>query len=378
LTAKINITKTAALLAALWLLVQAGLLYAKGITINMESQVHINTATYFLQHGHFEIPKLWFYALPSLLLALCIKTGIGYWGMVLVQLAVNAVATLCFYKMCVHLSQNRTVAFIASFLLIVFIPLQVWNTFLYTESLFISGTIIFSYLLVRSRLGAAALVGVLAGLVLLTLTRPAGVLLVAPVFLYVAQQKITGKNTLLKKALLVLPAIGALVLLLNSVFKRGGGDFDLMRPFVEEHIICFMPTAQPGQQLNLANTGQPIADLLYYILHNPAHFFKLIFLRLLSFFNLARPYYSTVHNLLLYAVMVPVYLLAITGLVKKTVMPGRFYLWVLIALYAIAISLQCDDYHSRFAMVVFPYIFYFAAAGAAGFFQKKSKQGLPQ
>jgi hypothetical protein len=367
---KLQITKTAALLAVLWLLVQAGQLFIKGITANMEAQVHINVANYFLEHGHFEVPKSWFYAIPTLLLAFCIKTGIGYWGVIVVQLAANAAATICFYKMCLHISQSRSVAFIASFLLIVFIPLQVWNTFLYTESLFISGTIIFSYLLVRSRLGAAALAGLFCGLLLLMLIRPFGILFVAPAFLYVVQQKITGKNALLKQALVVLSALGAVVLLLNIAFKKGGGDFDLMKPFVEGHIICFMPTAQPAEPLQLANTGQPMADLMYYILHNPAHFFKLIFLRLLSFFNLARPYYSTAHNLLLYAVMLPVYLLAIAGLFKKTAMPGRFYLLALIALYAIAVTFQCDDYHSRFAMVVFPYIFYFAASGAVRIVQR--------
>jgi hypothetical protein len=375
LVPKLKITKTIALLAAVWLLVQVAQLWGKGITTNMEGQVHVNVANYFLQHGHFEAAKSWFYAVPTLLLAFCIKTGIGYWGVIVVQLLLNAMATGCFYKMSFHLSQNRRVAFIAALLLIVFIPLQIWNTYLYTESLFISFTIIFSYLLVRSSLGPAALAGLSVALLLLVVTRPSGILFVAPAMLYVVQQKIKGTYALLKKALLVLSALAIVTFIVNAAFKGGGGDFDVMKPFVEAHIICFIPTAGSSTSLQLANTGQPLTDLLYYILHNPLHFLQLFFLRILSFFNLARPYYSMVHNLLLYVVMLPVYFWGIVGLLKKARAAGHFYLWLLIALYAIAIALQCDDYHSRFAMVVFPYIFYFAAVGAVGVVERIKKRG---
>jgi hypothetical protein len=364
LVSKIKITKPIALLAALWLLVQISLLWVKGITTNMEGQVHVNVANYFLQHGHFEVAKSWFYAIPTLLLAFFIKTGIGYWGVIIVQLLVNAIASCCFYKMCFHLQQNRNVAFVATLLLIVFIPLQAWNSYLYTESLFISLSIVFSSWLVRSSLGPAGLAGLLLGLLMLVVTRPSGILFVAPAMLYVAQQKMSGKNAFVKKSLLVLAALGIVVCIVNAAFKGGEGDFNVMKPFVEAHIICFMPTAGGTTSLQLANTGQPLSDLLYYILHNPFHFLELFFLRLVSFFNLARPYYSTAHNLLLYAAMVPVYLFATAGLFSKAKVPGRYYLITLVVLYAIAIALQCDDYHSRFTMVVFPYIFYFAAAGA--------------
>ncbi len=353
------------LLASVWLLVQVAQLWVKGITTNMEGQVHVNVANYFLEHGHFEAAKSWFYAVPTLLLAFCIKTGIGYWGVILVQLLLNAIATVCFYKMSIHLSENRTVAFTATLLLIVFIPLQVWNTYLYTESIFISFTIIFSYWLVRSSLGPAALVVLSAGLLLLVVTRPSGILFVAPAILYMVQQKIKGSHAWLKKTLLVFSGLALVILVVNAAFKTGG-DFDVMKPFVEGHIICFIPTAGSGSNLDIAHTGQPLTDLLYYILHNPLHFLKLFFLRILSFFNLARPYYSAAHNLMLYAVMLPVYFFAIVGLLKKTKAAGHFYLIILIALYAIAIALQCDDYHSRFAMVVFPYIFYFSAVGVVG------------
>jgi hypothetical protein len=372
LVPKIKITKAIALLAAVWLLVQVSQLWVKGITTNMEGQVHVNVANYFLEHGHFEAAKSWFYAVPTLLLAFCIKTGIGYWGVIVVQLLMNALATGCFYNMSFHLSQNRAVPFIAALLLIVFIPLQVWNTYLYTESLFISFTIIFSYLLIRSSLGPAALAGLSVALLLLVVTRPSGILFVAPAILYLVQQKIKGNYAVLKKLLLVLSAITVVALIVNAAFKTGG-DFDVMKPFVEAHIICFIPTTGSGASLDIANTGQPITDLLYYILHNPLHFLKLFLLRLLSFFNLARPYYSTAHNLLLYAVMLPVYFFAIVGLIKKAKAAGHFYLLLLIALYAIAIALQCDDYHSRFAMVVFPYIFYFAAVGVVGVVKRKER-----
>lgn len=363
------------LLTAVWLLVQLGMLGAKGITTDMEGQVYINVAHYWLEHGSFEAAKSLFYSVPICLLALCIKTGMGYIGFVIMQLLVNGLATISLYRLVRHLSGQTQTAVIATLLFIVFIPLQIWNTYLYTESLFISLGIIYSSWLLRSNMRWALLPLVLLGLVALTLTRPSGILFVVPTFIYLLQKLITGQYAIAKRWGIVALATALTVFFVNYLYRTGGGDLDVMKPYIEGHIICFMPSPQPHTPLQLTHTGQPIGDLWYYILHNPAHFLKLFALRLWAFVNLARPYYSTLHNLALYLTMLPIYLFAIIGFAQRIKVVGRLYLIALLLVYAVAIALQCDDYHSRFIMVLFPYILFFAAEGIV---KLMSKLGLKQ
>ncbi len=351
------------LLAIIWLLVQMGMLVAKGITTDMEGQVYTNVANHLLEHGYYEASKSLFYSVPIGVLALCIKTGIGYTGFVLIQLLINGLATISFYKLAHFLSDNTKTANIATGLFMVFIPLQIWNTYLYTESLFISLGIIFSSWLLRSNMRLSLLPLVLGGLVVLTLTRPSGILFVVPTFIYLLQKLIVGRYAIAKR-LAILAGAGAItVFFVNYLYRTGGGDLDVMKPYIEEHIICFMPAPQPNGHLQLVQTGQPIGDLWYYMLHNPAHFLRLFGLRLWGFVNLARPYYSTLHNMALYLTMLPIYLFAIIGFAKKIKPGGRLYMGALLLVYAVAIAMQCDDYHSRFIMVLFPYILFFAAVG---------------
>jgi len=339
------------------------MLVGKGITTDMEGQVYVNVANHLLEHGSFEAPKSLFYSIPICLLACCIKTGIGYTGFVLIQILVNGIATIYFYRLCRFLSSNDTVAVLATLLLIVFIPLQIWNTYLYTESLFISLSIIFSSWLLRSTMRLAILPIVVAGLAVLTFTRPSGILFVLPAFVYVLHKLVNGRYAIAKRWSIVALSAAVTVWFVNHLYKTGGGDLDVMKPYIEEHIICFIPNPSPATNLQLSHTGQPINDLLYYILHNPAHFLKLFFARLWAFVNLARPYYSSAHNWMLYAVMIPVYLLAIVGWFKKIQSGARLYMSLLIVVYATAIAFQCDDYHSRFIMVLYPYLLFFAAQG---------------
>jgi hypothetical protein len=211
---------------------------------------------------------------------------------------------------------------------------------------------------------------VAAGLLALTLTRPSGILFVVPAFIYTLQKLVVGKYAMAKRLALLAGAAAITVFFVNYLYKTGGGDLDVMKPYIEEHIICFMPAAQPATGLQLAQTGQPISDLGYYIQHNPAHFLRLFALRLWAFVNLARPYYSTMHNAALYLAMLPLYLFAIIGFYRKIRCGGRLYMGALLLVYAVAIALQCDDYHSRFIMVLYPYILFFAAVGIGTFISK--------
>lgn len=169
-----------------------------------------------------------------------------------------------------------------------------------------------------------------------------------------------------------------MIFLANRIFT-GGEDMNLMLPFIEEQIICFIPGFPGGNpSLDLIHTGSPLSQLLYYILHNPGHFLRLSTLKILNFFVLSRPYYSILHNAYLLSLMIPVYLLAITGVTELWKRTGvyKFYLFPLLIAYPIGATLQCNDAHSRFSMAVMPYLCWSAAMGAmriASWYSARSK-----
>src|SRR5690606_4172960 len=119
-------------------------------------------------------------------------------------------------------------------------------------------------------------------------------LFIPPTIIFLLLRK-QSKLLLLASSFLGLCLLTIMYFLLNKAFT-GGGDMDAMKPFKEEHVICFVPMNPAGANLNLIVSNHPLHEMFYYIINNPGHFFKLMGLKLLSFFNLTRPYYSTPHN----------------------------------------------------------------------------------
>ena len=157
----------------------------------------------------------------------------------------------------------------------------------------------------------------------------------------------------------------AMAIAVVNYIYRNGNDMDVLRPYIEEHIICFVPTNVDTAQIAVARTGSPVGDLGQYAIDYPANFFKMIGLRLLSFFDLSRSYYSTMNNLYLVVLMSLIYTFALPGFRKYRQIFGvaSSYIGILLISYPLLIGLQCDDWHSRFTMTIFPYIAMLAAGG---------------
>lgn len=350
-------------LALLWLLVQAVLLGRYGVHTELEAEKYTHGAAVFAATGAFPAPKYIFYSTMILLIALFNKTGLGYLGVVLFQIAFNGLATLLLYRLARGVTGLRAVARLTTLLFILFFPLQLWNVYLYTESVFISLTLLYSYLVYRypPRNFPQFLIH-LPALALLCLTRPFGLLFVLPFLLYAIFLARKGFRIFLISATLAGAAV--CLYLVNYAFM-GGEDMDVMKPFKEEHTICFLAHPNPAR-LNLANGGSAVYQLGYYLLHNPLHFLQLCGRRLYAFFSLVRPYYSTGHNLYLLLAIVPVYGFLLVALFRSgRVLRHPWFRFILltVAFYALAVTFQCDDYHNRFIMPLAAFLFLLAARG---------------
>jgi 4-amino-4-deoxy-L-arabinose transferase-like glycosyltransferase len=369
-THKAIVERPFVVLISAFLLVQVVLFIQYGVFTGLEAEKYVTQGNLLYETGRLSDTKYIFYLPVILLVYGCKFLGASYFPVVIVQVMLAMLAMLFFYKLASKL-ENPSIAFYSALLLSLFIPLQTWNFFLYSDSIFISLTIIYAYLIIKYGEGRAIASGILLlFLILLIFSRPHGLLFIPPTIVYLVFKK-QPKSWRTFNIILCLLLVVLMYLLLNVAFT-GGEDMDAMKPFIEEHIICFVPENPQGAALNVIHSGNPVNDIFYYLFHNPLHFLKLTALKLFSFFNLTRPYYSTAHNVALAVVFIPLYFFAVVGILKtwRTFSNFRLYLFSLLVLYPLGATFQCDDWHSRFTMVIFPYLILLACNGAYYLFKK--------
>src|SRR5690606_17693999 len=158
------------ILAACWVIVQVALLRHYGIFAELESLKYIGQAEYLIEHGTVTTSNFWLYSTQIFLIAASKLMGTGLASVVIVQLVFNALATRALYKLSTELS-NQVTGLVVGLIFVCTVPMQVYNFFLQTESLFFSFTILFScYLLRLRRLTAISVISVFAFLALISVT----------------------------------------------------------------------------------------------------------------------------------------------------------------------------------------------------------------
>ncbi|HWB28361.1 MAG TPA: hypothetical protein VG738_22970 [Chitinophagaceae bacterium] len=369
--------KPAYILFALWLVVQLILWVTNGTVTTNEALKYIGQAYHLQQQHQLDGTKYIFYLVPVCVIYACIILRAGFNAVVLIQLLLNAIATAAFYKICLTLFSNKARSFAATALLITFIPLQYWNSFLYTESLFYSFCILFIYcytVLPPSKKSTHAARAVIT--LVLLFTRPLGILfLPVTAFYYLWQSRLR----FITKLLVLVATCMAAAVLINYLYS-GGADMDILMPQRNGFIVCYGDSL-PHTGIKTIDTGSPLNGLLYFIFHNPLYFSRLAFYRLLSFFTLTRSYYSPLHNLYLGCCMFFLYVPAVISVIisplKKQNIFGYLFLPLLL-LFCIGVMLQCDDFNSRFCMPLFPFIILLAVDGLFTIYNRVNKTKSPQ
>ncbi|MBC7626694.1 hypothetical protein [Ferruginibacter sp.] len=236
-------------------------------------------------------------------------------------------------------------------------PYSSWNVFLYTESVFYSSILFLTSAIIRHNYTKKKSIVflIIFALVVTILSRPLGILFIPAVlfYFYVSLEK--------KARLIIIPAgiigLGVLVYATNIVFTTTT-DATITLSAKEGCVVCGVLPAT-NVKLNLLTAGSPLQQLYYYVSHNFSHFITLGFARLNAFFFMTRPYYSARHNIFLLAFIIPLYILSgISFVIKKEsrYKPVFYFMVVSIITFAIVIMLQCDDYHNRFILGLFPFL----------------------
>ena len=345
------------IILACWAILNGWLLWHNGIVTAGESQKYIEEAHVFIRTHQLSSPNFWLYFTQIALLAFCFTFNTGFIFAVAIQFMLNLSATLFFYRTVKALFPGTRLALLAVLLLLASYPYQEFNTFLQTESIFYSFTLILSCAIIHpDKTGFRRPFLILLLLALVCITRPTGLLFVPPVgicfFLYYARRW----SLLLKISILIVT--GFLFFYGLNGALGSGGELDFMLPFKDERIICGVPTLSRFLPLHLAGDGNSLYGLGYYVMHNFPQFIRLAARRSLAFFGMYRPYYSCAHNLYVVIFFNLICLMAVLSFsFWKRKFPGALiYFGGIIFLTWFTVILTCDDWHNRFYLTISPFL----------------------
>ncbi len=340
-----------------WVVIQGFLLWQNGIVTGLEAEKYTTEANYFLQSGKLTSNNFYLYSTEIFLIAIIIKLQLKFFIIVIIQMLLNLLATIMFYRLALYFLQRSFLALIATFFFIANINYQVYNSFLFTESIFYSLTIIYSsYLLRLKNLTVKNIFILIIFLALLSVTRPTGILFFAASAVYIFFRFFNHLN-LFYKTLIITGSLIVFLITINTMLQVGG-SLDFMLPFKKENIICGVDTNN-NADIKILENGNSLKGLVYYIFNNEQQFFKLAKLKTISFFGMIRSYYSHFHNAFLILLFYPFYILSAIGIWKKIKAKDitTIFFFTIILLYWITTLLTCDDWHNRFILTVSPFLF---------------------
>ena len=345
------------IIVLLWILTNSFFLYKNGIVATGEAGKYISQANLFIQTGHLSASNLWMYLTQIALLSFCIKFNLSFAVAVMLQLIFNLLSTFYFYKTLRNIFNADTIALAGTIILLLNQPYQEFNTFLQTESLFFSFTLILScYVIHIEKIALKNFGAIILLLMIVSITRPTGLLFIPPVFIYLFF--VFFKKLSRVKKISILGAVGFLFLFLVNKALASGGEFDFMIPFRDEDIICGLPSITHSTAINTGDESNSIFGLLFYVMHNFSQFIRLAWLKTIAFFGLYRTYYSRWHNMYLIIYFYLIHILAIAGIsfwIKNHLHKFLYFISVILITW-LTVMLTCDDWHNRFYLSISPYL----------------------
>lgn len=274
------------------------------------------------------------------------------------QIFLSFSAGLCLKKICVKWFSNGFLGFTAMCIFLFNFFIQYWTISLFAESFFPSISILLIYTVLTYKRGLFNILLILILALIVTFSRPQGILFVIPLLLYYMESHFGIKR---KWSHLLLVLLTFLVFVYS--FNRNVSCEYVYRPIADCSIICGFPVESfQGVYPNQCT----IASAHKYLLqtYGPLQEIKLFFQKIISLFTFTRSYYSAGHNILV-SLNFLLYLFCLIPFFKKPA--GLSKEWLLLVrillLNVCLIGLTYDDWHGRYLSIIMPVIILLSAFG---------------
>jgi hypothetical protein len=358
----------------LFLCAQFYFFFQVGARQSVDTPFYLENAD-LLMHGNWPTGRSVWYSGFAVFLALLFKAGGNLETVCLVQMLLSCLTAWCIYRCTDKISENKIASLMACLLYMTWIPIQEWNTLIYTESLFTSFCVLcFTMLLFARKKWHYAVTIVL--FVFTFFIRPTGLNLAIALAGY-GITALPAMRRRLKIAFVATPCI-LIVIIVNLALY----SYDPIPSYAIAEIIYPKITlgVQPPDNLVIPAAGRPIERLLLFAFHNPGYFLKLFLIKIGLFYGNIKPYYSPMHNFAIAVLLYPLYCFFVLSL--TTIRPFKkekiFILFFVLA-SGLSIGLTSENWDGRFLTPVLPFIFILSSGTLVqrvGYlFQFQSKSG---
>jgi hypothetical protein len=349
-----------------WLLVQSAFFIKYGARISVDSQLYLADAMNLLTGKWPEGRSTW-YISYSTFLAFIFFCGGNNEVVVLVQIGLSGVATFFLYRLTMEIFAERNVEILSVLFYLLWFKIHEWNTFLYTESLFTSCSIISFAVLVKSK-SRLQYLGAFLLIIFTFFIRPTGFAFLIGLGCY-GFFSIDHRN--LKKAVWI---VSLLVLVGTILLSKMLADYTLIESYAKGEVIYPNMTLSIEVPAELAIPSQDkptMMRVLLFGINNPLYFLKLFFLKLFLFLGNIKPYFSPLHNVLIVIVLYPLYFFAVKGFVKySTQRKEKYFIAGFVIAQSLTVALTSENWDGRFLIPLLPFVFLLSASGIVLVFKK--------
>ncbi len=296
---------------------------------------------YILEHRLFYSSFIFFLTIFS-------QLG-GSYAFVMAQALLSFTAAICLEKTITHITQKKYAGQIGLFLFLFNYPIQIWVLTLFSDFFFVAIITITLYLTVKQKTKTQIVVWAFL-LLVLTFARPPGIFLSTLFFFYYLSQSFSFK----RKQLLIACAT-CFVLIFVCLFIAPVSTTDFIKPIASGTIIVEQPDYNITQFNAIDKSSMLSAYEYLYQTNGGLHIIGLYFKKLLSFFTLTRPHYSTLHNSFM-IIHYFLYVFSLMGLLFSEIKQLKYLLLFSVFLLANLTAITYNEWHYRFTIAIFPFL----------------------
>ena len=358
--------RTKGVLLAGFVVVTTAVLIRGGIRIGGDTATFVGEGNRLFSGDPLEIPELSAsYLGYVVLVGLSHAVGAGNAGVIAVQLALAVGGGAALFELGRRATGTPLGGVVASASLLWNPEFALWHSFIYSDSIYISGSLIAVWLTVRadeSRTAAAYLIAALSTLAVSTV-RPTAWVLIPILITYCFARRTSNRRQAWALGSVVVLGFVAMILLLPFT----GARISAAEPLDKLTDGVVIPGYPPGWVEMPEAEG---TSAVGYVIEHPVATGRLALTRVWTSLSHTRPFFSASHNLVTAVTLVPLYVLAVYGWWQKRSEPVVRLAVTLIAVHLGIIAISFASYDGRFLLHFLSYVGVLAACGVDNLWNK--------
>ena len=272
----------------LWAVVNLGLLYSNGVKVVSDSERYIEYANGLSTGFYADSFNFWYIGYAAYLLVVFHAFGGGVTEVVVGQYCLAFLAVIALHRASFLLSRSTFSSVATCVLFIVFADISLWNSYILTESLYISFTCFSIYFMVRVYKQKASAMNIAAAIAVLIFTffiKPTGIALLAALVGLAMYEVIGRQQVRWVRAVSIIGLTTLVILLANKMIA----SYLIMENYAAGEVIYAVREyggsasvegliVSPPADLWMPDASQPpIVKVWLFIFHNPVYWAKLFF-----------------------------------------------------------------------------------------------------